>query len=97
MGPNSEVSSAAADPHRGQVSVRRVGSRLSAIGPSRVAAEVGVILEQVFSVSAVERHPVPQVGPVAGGMGRDGRHTEALSRMLAEMQVVARAHPQGLW
>ena len=24
-------------------------------------------------------------------------HTEALSRMLAEMQVVARAHPKGLW
>ena len=24
-------------------------------------------------------------------------HTEALGRMLAEMQVVARAHPQGLW
>jgi ring-1,2-phenylacetyl-CoA epoxidase subunit PaaC len=24
-------------------------------------------------------------------------HTEALSRLLAEMQVVARAHPRGLW
>ncbi len=24
-------------------------------------------------------------------------HTEALSLMLAEMQVVARAHPKGLW
>jgi ring-1,2-phenylacetyl-CoA epoxidase subunit PaaC len=24
-------------------------------------------------------------------------HTEALSRMLAEMQVVARAHPRGQW
>ena len=67
------------------------------VAPSSVAAEVGVILEQVFSVSGVERHDVPQVGPVAGGMGRHGRHTEALSHLLAEMQSVARAHPMGLW
>ena len=56
-----------------------------------------MILEQVFSVSGVERHEVPQVGPVAGGMGRQGRHTEALSHLLAEMQSVARAHPMGVW
>ena len=67
------------------------------VAPSSVAAEVGVVLEQVFSVSGVERHPVPQVGPVAGGVGRDGRHTESLSHLLAEMQSVARAHPRGLW
>jgi ring-1,2-phenylacetyl-CoA epoxidase subunit PaaC len=67
------------------------------VAPSTVAAEVGVILEQVFSVSGVERHDVPQVGPVAGGLGRHGRHTEALSHLLAEMQSVARAHPMGLW
>ena len=67
------------------------------VAPSSVAAEVGVILEQVFSVSGVERHDVPQIGPVAGGMGRDGRHTEALSHLLAEMQSVARAHPLGVW
>jgi ring-1,2-phenylacetyl-CoA epoxidase subunit PaaC len=29
--------------------------------------------------------------------GRDGLHTEALSRMLAQMQSVARAHPLGRW
>ena len=67
------------------------------VAPSSVAAEVGVILEQVFSVSGVERHPTAQVGPVAGGMGRHGRHTESLSHLLAEMQSVARAHPMGLW
>jgi ring-1,2-phenylacetyl-CoA epoxidase subunit PaaC len=67
------------------------------VAPSTVAAEVGAVLEQVFSVSGVERHPVAQIGPVAGGMGRDGRHTEALSHLLAEMQSVARAHPLGLW
>ena len=54
-----------------------------------VGAEVDVVLDQVFAVSAVER---PEVGAMTGR-----GHTEALSRMLAEMQVVARAHPKGLW
>ena len=42
----------------------------------------------------------PDVAPragVRGRTGRDGMHTEALGRMLAEMQVVARAHPLGRW
>jgi ring-1,2-phenylacetyl-CoA epoxidase subunit PaaC len=51
--------------------------------------EVDVVLDQVLAVSGVER---PDVPPMAGR-----GHTEALSRMLAEMQVVARAHPMGLW
>jgi ring-1,2-phenylacetyl-CoA epoxidase subunit PaaC len=51
--------------------------------------DVDVVLDQVFAVSGVER---PEAAPMAGR-----GHTEALSRMLAEMQVVARAHPNGLW
>jgi ring-1,2-phenylacetyl-CoA epoxidase subunit PaaC len=51
--------------------------------------EVDVVLDQVLAVSGVDR---PDVAPMSGG-----GHTEALSRMLAEMQVVARAHPMGLW
>ena len=51
--------------------------------------DVDVVLDQVLAVSGVER---PEVAPMAGR-----GHTEALSRMLAEMQVVARAHPGGLW
>jgi ring-1,2-phenylacetyl-CoA epoxidase subunit PaaC len=54
-----------------------------------VGPEVDVVLDQVLAVSAVER---PAVAPMAGT-----GHTEALSRMLAEMQVVARAHPMGQW
>jgi ring-1,2-phenylacetyl-CoA epoxidase subunit PaaC len=64
---------------------------------SGFAAEVDVILEQVFAVSEVAR---PEARPLAGvrrRKGRDGLHTEALSRLLAEFQVVARAHPMGLW
>ncbi|MGO4258120.1 1,2-phenylacetyl-CoA epoxidase subunit PaaC [Marmoricola sp. RAF53] len=67
------------------------------VDPANVVAEVEVVLEQVFAVSGVERPQVKQVGAVAGGRGRDGRHTEAMSKLLAEMQVAARAHPLGLW
>jgi ring-1,2-phenylacetyl-CoA epoxidase subunit PaaC len=54
-----------------------------------VGAEVDPVLDQVFAVAGVDR---PEVGAMSGT-----GHTEALSRMLAEMQVVARAHPMGLW
>jgi len=78
-----------------------VESRAAAAGvgvaPGPLAAEVDVVLEQVFAAAGIDR---PERGPLAGVQGRkgrDGRHTEALSRMLAEMQVVARAHPMGVW
>jgi len=67
------------------------------VDPSTVADEVSVLLEQVLSVSEVDRPDLPQVGPVNGGTGRHGRHTESLSHLLAEMQSVARAHPEGRW
>ena len=67
------------------------------VDPAPLAGEVGVLLDQVFSVSDVERPEVAQVGLVARGSGRHGRHTEVLSHMLATMQSVARAHPEGSW
>ncbi len=67
------------------------------VDPSTVRDEVGLLLEQVFSASGVARPELPQVGPVSGAMGRDGRHTETFSRLLAEMQSVAGAHPMGRW
>ena len=36
-------------------------------------------------------------GPMAGGSGRTGAHTEHLGHMLAEMQIVARSHPGASW
>ena len=76
---------------------RRVVDGLTALWPLQAelltAYEVGpeaeVVLDQVFAVAQVER---PDVGAMSGH-----GHTEALSRMLAEMQVVARAHPMGQW
>jgi ring-1,2-phenylacetyl-CoA epoxidase subunit PaaC len=74
-----------------------VASAQVGVDPSTVVDEVSVLLDQVFSVSDVERPDLPQVGAVSGGMGRTGRHTEVLSHLLAEMQSVARAHPEGRW
>jgi ring-1,2-phenylacetyl-CoA epoxidase subunit PaaC len=76
---------------------RRLLEGLAAVWPlhAELAAaydagsDVDVVLDQVFAVSGVER---PDVLPMAGT-----GHTEALSRLLAEMQVVARAHPMGQW
>ena len=67
------------------------------VAPSVVADEVDVLLEQVLSVSGVDRPQVPAAGAVNRGTGRDGRHTEVMGRLLAELQVVARAHPMGRW
>ena len=76
---------------------RRWPPRASASDPRDVEAEVGAVVDQVLAASGIERPAVGQLGPVAGGRGRDGRHTEALSHLLAEMQSVARAHPRGQW
>ena len=56
-----------------------------------------MVLEQVLTTSGVDRPERGALAGVQGRTGRDGLHTEELSRMLAEMQVVARAHPEGRW
>jgi ring-1,2-phenylacetyl-CoA epoxidase subunit PaaC len=67
------------------------------VDPATTAAEVDVVLEQVFAMSGVDRPDRAPLAGVSGRTGRDGLHTEALSLMLAEMQVVARTHPSGRW
>ncbi len=67
------------------------------VDPSTVADEVDVVLEQVFAMSGVERPERQPLAGVRGRVGRHGLHTEAMSLLLAEMQVVARAHPEGRW
>jgi ring-1,2-phenylacetyl-CoA epoxidase subunit PaaC len=89
-------------PYRGELDLvsdveRRAVDERFGVDPAAVAGEVDVVLEQVFAVSGVERPERPPLAAVRGRTGRDGLHTEALSRMLAEMQSVARAHPMGQW
>ncbi|WP_424937431.1 MULTISPECIES: 1,2-phenylacetyl-CoA epoxidase subunit PaaC [Bacteria] len=67
------------------------------VDPADVRAEVDAALDAVLAAAGMERPDRAPLAGVRGRTGRDGCHTEALSRMLAEMQVVARAHPQGHW
>ncbi|MRK00248.1 phenylacetate-CoA oxygenase subunit PaaC [Aeromicrobium sp. S22] len=76
---------------------RRVADAGVGVAPDTVADEVDGLLDQVLSAGGVERPSVSALAGVRGRTGRHGLHTEALSRLLAEMQVVARAHPTGAW
>lgn len=67
------------------------------VDPASVAPEVRVVLDQVLAVAGMAAPETPALAGVRGRTGRDGMHSEALSMMLAEMQVVARAHPTGRW
>jgi ring-1,2-phenylacetyl-CoA epoxidase subunit PaaC len=53
-------------------------------------AEAEAVLAHVLATSGVPAPEVPDIATVGG-------RTEHLSRLLAEMQSVARAHPMGLW
>lgn len=59
--------------------------------------EVDVVLDTVLATAGLERPDVPPLAYVGGRAGRDGVHTEALGYVLAELQSVARAHPDATW
>ncbi|MGI5321364.1 1,2-phenylacetyl-CoA epoxidase subunit PaaC [Actinomadura nitritigenes] len=67
------------------------------VDPTALRDEVDAVLDQVLAVSGVDRPDRAPLAGVGGRTGRDGMHTEAFGRLLAEMQVVARAHPSGRW
>lgn len=67
------------------------------VDPADVRGEAEVVLDHVLATSGVERPEVRPLAGVRGKKGRHGLHTEALSRMLAGMQSVAREHPMGVW
>jgi ring-1,2-phenylacetyl-CoA epoxidase subunit PaaC len=67
------------------------------VDPAGLRDEVEVVLDQVFAVACLTRPQAQPLAGVRGLKGRDGLHTEAFSKLLAEMQVVARAHPTGRW
>jgi ring-1,2-phenylacetyl-CoA epoxidase subunit PaaC len=76
--------------------------------PHEIEREVGVdpasvrevfddVLAQVLSAATLSRPEVLPRAGVAGRMGRDGVHTEAMGYLLAELQSVARAYPGATW
>lgn len=75
--------------------VERAAARAGVgVDPAGLAADVDAVLGQVLAASGVDR---PAAAPPDSGLGRDGRHTPEFEALLAEMQVVARAHPRGQW
>jgi ring-1,2-phenylacetyl-CoA epoxidase subunit PaaC len=67
------------------------------VDPSSLTDEVGVVLDQVLAVAGMATPDAPALAGVRGRTGRQGMHSEAFSMLLAELQVVARAHPMGRW
>ena len=67
------------------------------VDPAAAQADLTAVLTQVLSAAALDAPKAPGLAGVNGLVGRDGMHSEALSLLLAEMQVVAREHPMGTW
>ena len=76
-----------------------VAAAASGVGvdPSTVRESAEATLDQVLDAAGVQRPEAARRSGVMGRFGRDGMHGEPLSRLLAEMQSVARAHPLGQW
>lgn len=73
-----------------EAGLARVWGHRHELGADADRADAEAVLAQVLAAAGVA---APDVRPVV----TVGGHTEHLSRMLAEMQSVARAHPRGLW
>jgi ring-1,2-phenylacetyl-CoA epoxidase subunit PaaC len=66
---------------------------LASVGPEAVDA----VLDTVLAVAGLARPDVLPLAAVGGRTGRDGVHSEAMGYLLAELQSVARAHPDATW
>ncbi len=62
-----------------------------------IQGEVDTVLDTVLAAATLSRPDAVPLAGVAGRGGRDGVHTEALGYVLAELQSVARAHPDATW
>jgi ring-1,2-phenylacetyl-CoA epoxidase subunit PaaC len=65
--------------------------------PADLRAEVDAVLDSVLAAATLDRPRAAPMARVAGRSGRDGVHTEAFGYLLAELQSVARAHPDATW
>ena len=68
-----------------------------AADPADLRAEVDAVLDTVLAAATLDRPQAAPLARVAGPAGRDGVHTEAMGYLLAELQSVARAHPEATW
>jgi ring-1,2-phenylacetyl-CoA epoxidase subunit PaaC len=68
-----------------------------AADPQALRAEVDAVLDTVLATATLDRPDRAPMAAVAGQTGRDGVHTEDFGYILAELQSVARAHPDATW
>lgn len=82
------------EPH--DVERRMVGAGVG-VDPASLREEFDAVLGQVLEPAGLATPETPAMGRVGGRAGRDGVHTEHLGYLLAEMQGLARAHPEATW
>ncbi|HEY4021150.1 MAG TPA: 1,2-phenylacetyl-CoA epoxidase subunit PaaC [Pseudonocardiaceae bacterium] len=68
-----------------------------AVDPAELRAEFDDVLAQVIDTATLTKPDAAPLGGVAGRAGRDGVHTEAFGFIIAELQSIARAHPEATW
>jgi ring-1,2-phenylacetyl-CoA epoxidase subunit PaaC len=68
-----------------------------AVPPQDLRGEVDTVLDAVLAEATLDRPAGTPVALVDGRGGRDGVHTEAFGYLLAELQSLARAHPDATW
>ena len=59
--------------------------------------EFDVVLDTTFAAAGLKRPKVGALATIGGRAGREGVHTEAMGYVLAEMQSIARQHPDAQW
>jgi ring-1,2-phenylacetyl-CoA epoxidase subunit PaaC len=74
-----------------------VEAALPGTAPGADRPAVDLVLDTVLATARLERPVAAPLAGVGGHRGRDGVHTEALGYVLAELQSVARAHPDATW
>ena len=67
------------------------------VDPAELRAEFDDVLAQVLAAATLAVPDRQPIAGVSGRAGRDGVHTEAMGRLLAELQSVARANPGAVW
>jgi ring-1,2-phenylacetyl-CoA epoxidase subunit PaaC len=60
-------------------------------------AAVDAVIDTVLAAGGLDRPDAASLAGVSGRTGRDGVHTEAMGYILAELQSLARAHPDATW
>jgi ring-1,2-phenylacetyl-CoA epoxidase subunit PaaC len=76
--------------------VERLADAGVAVLPSSLRPAFDEVIDRVLAEAELEP-PTGRTAFIASGGGRRGSHTEHLGPLLAEMQVLARAHPGASW